>query len=82
MHEVFEIPKHNGWEGIYINYHPTGLAATTRVVTSSKKAEGEQEWINPIVDAGRGVYRSSRGRMARGDPDGSSNEKVAMDPYA
>jgi Domain of unknown function (DUF4188) len=82
MHEIFEIPKRNGWEGIYINYHPTGLAATTRLVSGGEKAEGPQEWVNPIVDARRGVFRSSRGRMARGDAEGSSNEKVVMDPYA
>ena len=82
MHEIFEIPKRNGWEGIYINYHPTGLAATTRLVNDSEKGEGPVEWVNPIIDARRGVYRSSRGRMAKGDAEGSSNEKVVMDPYA
>jgi hypothetical protein len=81
MHEVFEIPKRNGWEGIYINYHPTGLAATTRLV-EGEKGEGNEEWVNPIVDARTGPYRSSRGRMGRGDMYGSSNEKVVKDPYA
>jgi hypothetical protein len=81
MHEVFEIPKRNGWEGIYINYHPTGLAATTKMVEGDEKDQGA-EWVNPIIDARRGAYRSSRGRMGRGDVYGSSNEKVVMDPYA
>jgi hypothetical protein len=81
MHEIFEVPKHNGWEGIYVNYHPTGLAATTKLSTDGGKADGPEQWVNPIVDARRGVYRSSRGRMARGDPNGSSNETVVMDPY-
>jgi Domain of unknown function (DUF4188) len=81
MHEVFEIPKRNGWEGIYINYHPTGLAATTKPCSNGEKADGPTRWINPIVDARLGAYRSSRGRMARGDPNGSSNEKIVMDPY-
>jgi heme-degrading monooxygenase HmoA len=80
MHEVFEVPKKNGFEGIYINYHPTGLTATTRAVAGGK--EEEKEWVVPIVDARKGVFRSSRGRMARGDELGSSNEKVALDPYA
>jgi len=82
MHEVFEIPKRHGWEGIYANYHPTGLAATTRLVSDSGKAEGQQKWINPIVDARHGVYRSLMGRMGRGDADGSIYEKVATNPYA
>jgi heme-degrading monooxygenase HmoA len=79
MHEIFEVPKHNGFEGIYVNCHPTGLTATTRAV---KGADGKTEWVRPILDARRGVFRSSRGRMARGDEMGSSNEKVALDPYA
>ena len=81
MHEIFEVPKHNGWEGIYANYHPTGLAATTRLVNTGETKEGLQEWVNPIVDASRGVYRTSRGRMSKGDTDGSSNDMVAINPY-
>lgn len=36
----------------------------------------------PIVDARRGVFRTRKGRMARGDELGAGNEKVALDPYA
>jgi heme-degrading monooxygenase HmoA len=79
MHEMFEVPKQNGFEGIYVNYHLTGLAATTKLAEGGEK--GADEWIVPIVDARRGVFRSSRGRLARGDETGSSNEKVALDPY-
>ena len=80
MHEIFEVPKKNGFEGIYVNYHPTGLTATTRLVEGGEK--GEDEWIVPIIDARRGPFRTSRGRMARGDETGSGNEKIALDPYA
>ena len=80
MHEIFALPERQGWEGIYVNYQPTGLGMTTRVVEGSGK-EGEKLWVNPIVDARKGVYRSSRGRMSRGDPLGSSNESVVKDPY-
>ena len=80
MHEVFEVPKQNGFEGIYINYHPTGLAATTKLTEGGE--EGKEEWIVPIVDARRGQFRSSRGRLGKGDDTGSGNEKVAPDPYA
>ncbi|KIW89596.1 uncharacterized protein Z519_09752 [Cladophialophora bantiana CBS 173.52] len=81
MHEIFALPERQGWEGIYINYHPTGLGMTTRPVAASEKG-GEKLWINPIVDASRGVYRTSRGRMSRGDPEGKSNDKVAKNPYS
>lgn len=63
MHEIFEVPKQNGFEGIYVNYHQTGLAATTRLVKGGKEA-GE-EWVVPIVDATRGIFRTSRGRLGR-----------------
>ena len=86
MHEIYEVPKRNGFEGFYTNYHPTGLGATTKLIGGSgggeKSANETPEWLNPIIDARKGPYRSSRGRMARGDPNGSSNEKVAFDPYA
>lgn len=80
MHEVFEIPKERGFEGIYINYHPTGLCATTKLAEGGEK--DKEEWVLPMIDARRGPFRSSRGRMARGDEMGSSNEKIAFDPYA
>jgi heme-degrading monooxygenase HmoA len=79
MHEIFEVPRQNGFEGVYVNYHPTGMTATMKAVEGKN---GLVEWVKPIVDARFGVFRSSRGRMARGDETGSSTEKVAMDPYA
>ena len=81
MHEIFALPERHGWEGIYINYQPTGLGATTRVVEAPEKG-GQKMWINPIVDASRGTYRTSHGRMSRGDPEGKSNDSVvANHPY-
>lgn len=44
--------------------------------------DGKAEWVLPIVDARKGLFRGSKGRMARGDAMGSSYEKVAVDPYA
>ena len=80
MHEIFAVPERRGWEGIYANYPPTGLGRTTKTVESSEKG-GQKMWINPIIDASRGAYRSSRGRMDRGDPDGKGNDSVAREPY-
>ena len=76
MHEIFEIPKKSGFEGVYLNYAPTGLAATTKPVHRGGMSKGEREWVNPVVEAERGQWRSSRGRMAKGDEDGSSNDEV------
>lgn len=87
MHEVFALPERQGWEGIYINYHPTGLGATSRAVDAAAAAGGEKAtggeklWVNPIVDASRGAYRTSRGRMGRGDAEGKGNDSVARDAY-
>ncbi|KAH0543593.1 hypothetical protein FGG08_002154 [Glutinoglossum americanum] len=53
MHEVYQNPS-AGWENIYINYHLTGLAATTY------RAPGEK-WVSPVVGARRGGVRSGAG---------------------
>ena len=80
MHEIFALPARRGWEGIYANYPPTGLGVTTKAVDSPEKG-GQKLWVNPIVDASRGVYRTSKGRMSKGDPEGKSNDNVAKHPY-
>ncbi|OAA65310.1 hypothetical protein SPI_02097 [Niveomyces insectorum RCEF 264] len=59
MHEVYQIPAQK-WESIFINYHPSGLGATTYKVNM----DGQTEWASPLVDASRGLLRSSKGRMA------------------
>ncbi|KAH0544909.1 hypothetical protein FGG08_000989 [Glutinoglossum americanum] len=82
MHELYQTPPH-AWENIYINYRPTGLAATTHraVLPPAKKGEpGVPVWLSPIVDARKGRFRSSAGRMAMDTGDG--NEKYGDDPYA
>lgn len=78
MHEIFALPERSGWEGIYVNYHPTGLAATSRPVKN--KETGEVAWVNPIVDASRGVYRTSHGRMSRGDSAGDGTVDMPRAP--
>jgi hypothetical protein len=80
MHEQFEVPKQSGLEGIYINHHLTDIAATTKLAEGGEKRV--DEWNVPIVDARRGVFRSSSERLARDDETGSSNERIALDPYA
>ncbi|OAK97757.1 hypothetical protein IQ06DRAFT_358038 [Phaeosphaeriaceae sp. SRC1lsM3a] len=60
MHEVFACPK-NGWEGMYINYHPTGLGSASKEVTD---VDGRKTWVNPLVKA-KGKLAYSKGRMGR-----------------
>ena len=59
MHEVFAAPK-NSWEGIYVNYHTTGMGATLKEAT----VDGKKVWMNPLVQA-KGQLRYSKGRMGR-----------------
>ncbi|KAK4629526.1 Monooxygenase [Fulvia fulva] len=59
MHEVFACPR-NSWEGIYLNYHPTGLGATTKEV----EVGGKKVWMSPLVK-GKGTLNYSKGRMGR-----------------
>ena len=59
MHEVYAIPK-NSWEGVYMNYHPTGMGATVKEAT----VDGKKVWLNPLVEA-KGKLRYSKGRMGR-----------------
>ena len=71
-HEVFEV-REGGWEGIWVNYHRSGLAGGIFPVGMRKEGGGDDDdgeemaegWQSGIVDAGRGVLRSSRGRMGR-----------------
>ena len=76
-HELYQVPSGN-WESIYANMAPTGLAATMhRVVLENGKGE---EWVYPIVDASRGLLKTSTGRMSRSD--GKDHEKYNdYNPY-
>lgn len=60
MHEVFAAPR-RGWEGIYANYHPTGMGKTSKEVVGE---DGRSVWMNPLVRIG-GQMRYSKGRMGR-----------------
>lgn len=59
MHEVYYSPK-NCWEGIYVNYHPTGLGATSLQL----EIDGKKQHFSPLVQ-GKGQLRYSKGRMGR-----------------
>jgi hypothetical protein len=56
------------------------VAATKyRRKVSEKSSEGEEVWVSPIMDAGRGRLRTNAGRMGR--TAGGDNEKYGPDPY-
>ena len=59
MHEIFSAPKHAA-EGIYVNYHPTGLGATF----TEANVKGEKVWMSPLVE-GKGKLAYSKGRMGK-----------------
>lgn len=59
MHEIYAAPKHSS-EGIYVNYHPTGLGATF----TEANVKGEKVWMSPLVQ-GKGSLTYSKGRMGR-----------------
>jgi len=75
MHEVYQVPR-KSWEGIYVNYHPTGLAATSHPITNK---DGTKYWTLPIVDAQKGRMKTSLGRMGRSD--GGEHVQYGDDPY-
>jgi hypothetical protein len=75
MHETYQVPA-GKWENIYVNYHPSGLGATTYKVN----VDGQEKWARPLIDARKGLLRSSKGRMAVSA--GNDNEIYGDDPYA
>ncbi|EME78778.1 uncharacterized protein MYCFIDRAFT_65345 [Pseudocercospora fijiensis CIRAD86] len=75
-HETYHVPaKH--WESIYVNSHPSGINSTTYKITD--KETGESRWASPVVDASKGLLKTSAGRMSRSQ--GEEHEKYGRDPY-
>jgi hypothetical protein len=60
-HETYDVPKHS-WEAIYLHCPPLGLAQAKLEIEGK---DGKREWTDLIVDAKKGVWRSSAGRMGR-----------------
>ena len=68
-HELYQVPK-GYWESIYKQGAPIGVADTLHPVTLKSGGKEEKVWMSPVVDACKGVLKSSVGRMGR-----SSSEK-------
>jgi len=77
-HETYMVPK-GAWESIYVNSHASGINSTTSSYVD--RDTGKTMWASPVVDASRGLLRSSAGRMSRTTED--VHEKVGIiDPYS
>jgi hypothetical protein len=75
-HETFHVPKGH-WETIYVNSHLSHLGSSSVKVTNEET--GEVEWANPLVDASKGVLKTSAGRMARSHAE--EHDKYEEAPY-
>ena len=75
-HETFHVPK-GGWEAIYINSHVSGINAST--VRYTDALTGKDMYASPIVDASKGLLKTSAGRMSRSQAN--EHDDLPYDPY-
>jgi hypothetical protein len=73
-HEVYHAPRGH-WENIYYNSHQSGILSTTHKIYDA--ASGSEMWTSPVVDAGKGVLKTSAGRMGRTQHNDDLIESVA-----
>ncbi|KAK7911927.1 hypothetical protein PG985_014408 [Apiospora marii] len=72
QHELYNVPPGH-WENVYVNAHPSGLAA----VDAPVRCEGG--WTRPLFDARKLNLKTTNGRLGRSD--GSDNDKYGPEPY-
>lgn len=56
-----------------------GATATRVELPASEKGSAETAWFSPIVDARKGVLKTSAGRMTMSN--GDDHDKYGDDPY-
>jgi len=76
FHETYHVPKGH-WESIYVNSHVSGLNATSHKFTD--EMTGTEMYASPVVDASKGLLKTSAGRMARSQ--GDDHDAYGEDPY-
>lgn len=76
FHETYHVPKGH-YESIFINSHASGITSITNKVQD--KETGEERWASPIVDASKGLLKTSASRMARSH--GDEHDQYGEDPY-
>ena len=64
FHETYHVPKGN-WENIYAYSHASGITSTTHKYFD--QGLGTEMWASPIVDASKGLLKTSAGRMSRSE---------------
>ncbi|KZT60322.1 hypothetical protein CALCODRAFT_533175 [Calocera cornea HHB12733] len=77
MHETYDVPPRH-WEAIYVHSHKAGLSGASMKM-EEKDEEGRDLWWSTPINAARGRFRSSKGRM--GWSEGDDNEKVGFMEY-
>ncbi|EED13303.1 conserved hypothetical protein [Talaromyces stipitatus ATCC 10500] len=60
FHEIYKA-EGKSHDNIYFNAQPTLIGGTAFPVKSNDKVE--RQWVNPLVDANRGILATSRGRL-------------------
>jgi len=76
-HETYHVPAGN-WESIHINSKLSGLGSVS--FKMPEEGTGKEVYQHPIVDASKGLLKTSAGRMARSDAKEHEN-KIDVDPY-
>ena len=78
MHSILILLQAGNWESIHVNNHISGLGSTVFKIV--EEGTGKDVYTHPIVDASKGVLKTSAGRMARSA--GKDHEgKLDVDPY-
>jgi len=77
FHEVYHAPKGH-WENIYVNSHPALINSTTTKFVDEET--GRDRWASPVVDASKGLLRTSAGRMSRSQTADEHDER-GVSPY-
>jgi hypothetical protein len=71
------IVQAGNWESIHVNSHISGINSSVFKVIDD---EGQEKYTYPIVDASKGLLKTSAGRMSRSQ--GLEHEKMLeVDPY-
>lgn len=78
FHETYRVPAGN-WESIYVNSKISGLQST--IFKVPEEGTGKEVYQRPIVDASKGLLKTSAGRMGRSEGLEHSKLGLVGDPY-
>lgn len=75
-HETYQVPK-GSWESIYINSHISGINGAS--IKYTDEMSGKEMYEYPIVDASKGLLKTSACRMSRSNA--TEHDGYGEDPY-